>query len=90
MSLVWVIAMAATSVAQLPNHIGVGNTYTYTEKDGVDENNFFVCGTVSDGRAFLSAHNGSLFIKGNNYTRKMKFPDHTRLNLTLVWGKFAA
>ncbi len=78
MSLVWVIAMAATSVAQLPNHIGVGNTYTYTEKDGVDENNFFACGTASDGRAFLHANNGSLFIKGNNYTRKIKFPDHTR------------
>jgi len=66
------------SYTQPPGHIGVGNIYTYSEKDGIDENNFFACGTASDGRVFLSAHNGSLFIKGNNYTRKIKFPDHAR------------
>ncbi|HVT84096.1 MAG TPA: hypothetical protein VHD35_02795, partial [Chitinophagaceae bacterium] len=54
--------------------IGFGNTYTYTEADGIDETNFVVSGITSDGKVFLHANYGSLFIKGNNYVHKIVFP----------------
>ncbi len=69
---VWILVKAVISPAQPGGHIGFGNTYTYSEKDGIDESNFFVSGIVSDGRVFFHGNTGSLFIKGNNYTRKIK------------------
>lgn len=65
---------AIICLAQPGGHIGFGNTYTYSETDGIDEANFFACGIAGDGKVFFHAHMGSLFIKGNNYTRKVKFP----------------
>jgi len=55
-------------------HIGFGSTYTYSEADGIDESLFYISNMAEDGKVFLHAHTKSLFIKGNNYVRKIKFP----------------
>ncbi len=54
--------------------IGFGNTYTYSEADGIDAANFVVSGITNDGKVFLHANFGPLYIKGNNYVHKIIFP----------------
>lgn len=54
--------------------IGFGNTHTYSEEDGIDAANFVVSGITNDGRVFLHANFGPLYIKGDNYVHKIIFP----------------
>jgi hypothetical protein len=51
-----------------------GNTYTYAENSSIEETNFFVCGMSQDGKVYFHSHTGSLYIKGNNYLHKIRFP----------------
>ncbi len=51
-----------------------GNLYTYTERDGIDDSNYNIFGQDNSGRVYLNSANGTIFIKGNNYTKKVKLP----------------
>lgn len=75
--IIWGLTTFINSLSQ-PKHKPFGTTYIYSEADGIDEPNYHVAGMAADGRIFFHAHNGSLYIVGNNYTKKIKFP----LNVT--------
>lgn len=72
--IILILVIAESSQGQKGDHNGFGNTYIYTETEGIDESNFYISGIAKDGRVFFHAHTGSLFVKGNNYTRKIRFP----------------
>lgn len=72
--IIFVLLITLNLLGQKSDHNGFGNTYTYSENEGIDESNFYISGIANDGRVFFHAHAGSLFVKGNNYTRKIKFP----------------
>ncbi len=72
--IILVSLITISSQGQKAGNSGFGNTYTYSETEGIDESNFYVSGIAKDGRVFFHSHTGSLFVKGNNYTRKIKFP----------------
>ena len=71
--------------AQIPPYAGVSTSHIYNQADGIDEPNFYVSGIASDGRVFVHAHGGSLFVLGNNYTRKIRFPDNTAPLHCSIW-----
>lgn len=71
--------------AQIPPYAGVSTSHIYNQADGIDESNFYVSGIASDGRVFVHAHSGSLFVLGNNYTRKIRFPDNMAPLHCSIW-----
>ncbi len=84
-------------IAQPPPHAGIGTSHIYSAADSIDESNFYISGLASDGRVFVHAHTGSIFIIGNNYRKKIKFPGNTAPlhcwmweisdNTFLVWAR---
>lgn len=63
------------TVAQtIPLQYGVGNTYTYAEKDGITESNLAFVGKDSKGRVYAQVFTGALYILGNNYYKKIAYP----------------
>jgi hypothetical protein len=72
-----------SNAQQIPLQYGAGNTYTYTEKDGISEGNVTVVGTDGKGRVYAQAYNGGLYILGNNYYKKINYPSAAP-NISLI------
>lgn len=68
------VLFSSSVYAQQSNSIAFANTFTFDKKEGFDESNYYVIGNSEDGRTFFHSHGGSLFIKGNNYVTKIRFP----------------
>jgi Histidine kinase len=64
-----------TAAQTIPLQYGAGNTYTYAEKDGITESNIAFVGKDSKGRVYAQAFNGGLYILGNNYYKKIAYPE---------------
>lgn len=61
---------------------GVLNTYTYTEKDGIDNVNYLYTFISSSGKVYTSPYGtDQIVIFGNNYTRTIRSNNNTPLDI---------
>lgn len=58
----------------IPLQYGAGNTYSYGEKEGIAENDVAVMYKDRQGRLYVMAYGGGLYVIGNNYYKTINFP----------------